>query len=242
MSWAVCIVQARMGSTRLPGKVLMDLGQVTVLENVLNRCAAIPGIDAVCCALPEGKEDDPAAEVAKRAGAMVVRGASKDVLSRYATAARAAKADFIMRVTSDCPLIDPDLCGEVLSLLRHEDADIAANDFKPTFPHGLDCEVFSSAALLRADAESTDAHDREHVTPWLRRHPELKRASLEGPGGEASCQRWTLDWPEDLDFMQALFALGPVPCSWIEVMALIEEHPEITALNAGRRITRALER
>lgn len=234
---AVCVVQARMGSTRLPGKVLMALGESTVLAEVLRRCALIPGIDQVCCAVPEGSEDDPVAEAAARAGAVVTRGSGPDVLARYARAARETGAAFVVRVTSDCPLLDPDLAGEVLDAVTAGEADYAANNMPPAFPHGLDCEAFTAEALFAAEAEATTSYEREHVTPWLREGANIPRAGIPGPGGDCVRQRWTLDWPEDLAFLQALFAVmpRPAPTTWRTVMRTVAAHPEIAALNAERR-------
>jgi spore coat polysaccharide biosynthesis protein SpsF len=236
------IVQARNRSTRLPGKVLKPLAGHTVLEEVLRRAAAIPGIDAVVCAIPDQSEDDVLVPLVKRAGTGLARGSTMDVIARYRAAAEAAGADIVLRVTSDCPLIDPVLCGEVLSRRAETGADYASNNMPPSFPHGLDCEAFTLAALRRADAAAREAADREHVTPWLRRAPEITRASVKGPGGSAAEQRWTLDYPEDYEFLYALFQrLPPPPAipSWREVLAVVERHPELPAMNADRHQVRA---
>ena len=231
------IVQARMTSTRLPGKVLMELGGTTVLDHVLTRCAALPGIDKVCCAIPEGDRHDAVAAEAERCGAVVVRGAELDVLDRYHHAAQSLRASVVMRVTSDCPLIDPGLCGEVLAMLLADDtADYAANNFSHRYPHGLDCEAFRSDALARAWNEATDDYDREHVTPWLRRASGIHRLSLGGPNPELGKLRWTLDFPEDLEFCRALFArLGPGIPPWTETLKICSAHPELETLNAVHR-------
>lgn len=233
----VAIVQARMTSTRLPGKVLEEVGGKTVLWHVLTRCAAIPGIDIVCCAVPEGPEQEPVAAEAEACGATVARGSEYDVLDRYYTAARDLGAGNIMRVTSDCPLIDPGLCGEVLAaLLADPSADYAANNFVHRYPHGLDCEAFTREALERDWKEASDAYDREHVTPWLRRVDGVKRISLEGPDEALGKLRWTLDYPEDLEFCRALFPLlgGGIP-TWTETLRICRENAELQELNAIRR-------
>jgi glutamate-1-semialdehyde 2,1-aminomutase/spore coat polysaccharide biosynthesis protein SpsF len=236
------IVQARVGSTRLPGKVLKPLAGHTVLEEVLHRCRAIPGADQVVCAIPDLAEDDILIPIAEKAGATVVRGSANDVLARYRLAAEHVGADIIMRVTSDCPLIDPGLCGEVLKLRAQRQADYACNNMPPSFPHGLDCEAFTFEALMRADRATSKADDREHVTPWLRKAHEIKRVSLQGPGGELAEQRWTLDYPEDYDFLFRLFALLPPPPaipSWTEVAAMLDARPDIRAINARKRNIKA---
>ena len=233
------IVQARMGSTRLPGKVLLPLAGHTVLEEVLRRCSAIPSADVVVCAIPEDASDDALVEPAARAGAVVARGSAGDVLQRYRRAADQVGADIVMRVTSDCPLIDPVLCGEVLALRAARGVDYAANNMPPGFPHGLDCEAFTAAALRRADDAARDPYQREHVTPWLRTHGSATRAALEGPGGEARDQRWTLDFPEDYAFLQAAFAALPGgTTSWRDALAAILARPGIATINAARRATR----
>jgi spore coat polysaccharide biosynthesis protein SpsF len=236
------IVQARMGSTRLPGKVLLPLGGHTVLEEVFRRVRAIAAVDVVICATSVEPEDDVLVGIAKRAGVEVVRGSAIDVLARYRKAAEAAGASTIIRVTSDCPLIDPVLCGQVLRRHAETNADYAANNMPPSYPHGLDCEVFTLDALRRADQAAHVPTDREHVTPWLRRNADVSRASVEGPGGHALEHRWTLDFPEDYTFLQAVFALLPPPPAipaWSEVAAMLEARPEICALNAMRRVVRA---
>jgi len=231
------IVQARYGSTRLPGKVLEELAGHTVLEHVLHRCRAIRGASVVCCAIPTNKDSDAVAAEARRAGAMVYRGDEQDVLRRYYEAARAIGTDVVMRVTSDCPLIDPQTCDEVLGERAKRKADYASNNMPRVGPHGLDCEAFTFAALERAAREAKDAHSREHVTPWLRAHPDLVRINVPAPSQGAG-MRWTLDYPEDLAFFRALFPLLP---SWpaippaVDVIAIVAQHPEIARINEHLR-------
>jgi len=229
------IVQARMGSTRLPGKVLMDLGHGTVLGEVLRRARAVRAVDVVVCATSELAEDDAVAGEAERVGVVAFRGSETDVLARYRGAAEAVKADVILRVTADCPLIDPELCNEVLSRRAEANADYAANNMPPSFPHGLDCEAFTYAALRRADEGTCSPHDREHVTPWLRRESSVARVSIEGPGGHLQEHRWTLDYPEDYIFLREVFAQLPPPPAipaWCEVVTLLDSQSEIAAINA----------
>ena len=229
------IVQARVGSSRLPGKVLKPLAGGTVLAEVLRRCRAIPGADLVVCAVPEGEKDDPVAEEAQRCGAIVTRGSESDVLHRYLQASRAVGADVVMRVTSDCPLIDPGVCGAVLDLRAEKNADYACNNLPPSFPHGLDCEAFTRDALELAWREAIAPEDREHVTPWLRRAPEIRRAVLAGPGGDLVHQRWTLDFPEDYDFFKAVFALLPskpaIP-DWKTILELLSTNLHLEKINS----------
>lgn len=232
------IVQARAGSTRLPGKVLMDLGGRSALARVLERCRAIPGADVVCCCVPEGADDDAVAAEAARAGAEVTRGPERDVLARYLIAARDLGAETIMRVTSDCPLIDPDVCAAVLRLREEAEADYAANNMPPSWPHGLDCEAFTIEALDEAAATAIAAEDHEHVTPWIRRNRAYRRVNLAGPGGELTGQRWTLDYPEDLAFLRALYDRlpeGDTGRSWRTAAAIVGNEPQLALINEARR-------
>jgi glutamate-1-semialdehyde 2,1-aminomutase/spore coat polysaccharide biosynthesis protein SpsF len=233
------IVQARMGSSRLPGKVMEPIEGRTVLAHVLTRCAAILGSDAVVCAVPDEASSAPLEAVARECGAQVFRGSETDVLARYLGAARAAKADIVMRVTSDCPLIDPEVCGDVLALREREGADYAANNTPRSYPHGLDCEAFTTAALAEADATTREAYDREHVTPWLRRAPHLKRANLHSGDASLETQRWTLDYPEDLAFFRAVFAALPQGsrATMRDVLAVLAAQPAIADINARHRAT-----
>ena len=236
MTFAV-IIQARMGSTRLPGKVMEPLGAKTALARCIARCKDIPGVDIVVCAVPRGPGDNLVADEAAFAGAYVVRGHETDVLARYANAARAAQADIVMRVTSDCPFIDPQLCGEVRDLLEREGTDYACNNLPPRFPHGVDCDVFLAEHLHAADALATDPYDREHVTPWLRRNEHLKRVGLVGPANGVERLRWTLDYHEDLAFFRAVFdAVGEEAgeWSWRRLAQFCEENPEIATVNQRR--------
>jgi spore coat polysaccharide biosynthesis protein SpsF (cytidylyltransferase family) len=231
------IVQARMGSTRLPGKVLMRLGEATVLDHVLRRCRAIAGVDAVCCAIPESAANDPVAAEARAAGVEVFRGSESDVLDRYWRAARVLRADVILRVTSDCPLLDPAIAADVLALRSREGADYACNNRPPTWPHGLDCEALTFAWLERAAREATKPYDREHVTPYIREHPESCKANLPCPVAGAARHRWTLDTPDDFEFLRALFPrlpAGPAGFGWHAPLAVVEANPALARVDESR--------
>lgn len=233
-----CIVQARVGSTRLPGKVLATLGHAPVLEHVLRRCQAITGVDAVVCATVEGTDGDAVAALAKDMDIAVYRGSERDVLARYHGAAHAADADIVLRVTSDCPLIDPEVCAAVLRLREEAEADYAANNMPPSWPHGLDCEAFTIEALDEAALTATAAEDHEHVTPWIRRNRAYQRVNLPGPGGELTAQRWTLDYPEDLAFLRAVYDRLPDGCagqSWHVTADILSREPQLALINEARR-------
>ena len=229
------IVQARAGSSRLPRKVLEPLGAKTVLDRVLDRCARIAAADRIVCAIPEGSADDPVADAARAAGAEVFRGSERDVLSRYAGAARMAGADTVVRITSDCPFIDPDMVDQLVALFRESGADYANNTLMPGFPRGLDCEVLPAEGLFRAEREASDPAEREHVTPWIRNRPDVRLACLKGPGGAAAGWRWTLDYPEDLAFCRAVFERAGEAAAALGFAALCElcrQTPDLVAINA----------
>lgn len=175
----VCIVQARMGSTRLRGKVLLALNGHTVIGEVLSRCNKIAGVDEVVCAIPDTEENNILENIAGKS-VRVVRGPEDDVLLRYRQAAAEADADIIMRITGDCPLLSPKVCAAVLNLLRSEHADYASNVHPRTFPKGMDCEVFTRGTLVRAEEKAYRAEEREHVTTWMTR-ANIKRANLLNP-------------------------------------------------------------
>jgi spore coat polysaccharide biosynthesis protein SpsF len=244
MSRTGVIVQARIGSSRLPGKVLMRLGNKSVLAHVVERCRAISGIDVVCCAVPDGPPDDRVAEEARRSGAEVFRGSETDVLDRYYRAAAILRLDVILRVTADCPLLDPGVCGDVLSLRRAEGADYACNNLPPSWPHGLDCEAVTFGWLERAAREASQAYEREHVTPFIR-NPAAWRANLRMPGRGAEQHRWTLDNDRDLQFLRALVArmpAGRAAWSYAMPLAIVEADPLLPAINAGQDRWEGLKR
>jgi spore coat polysaccharide biosynthesis protein SpsF (cytidylyltransferase family) len=237
MSKTACIIQARLGSTRLPGKVLEPLGDASVLEHVLRRCQAIDGVDTVVCATVEGADGDAVAALAESIDVPVYRGSEKDVLARYHGAAHMVGADVVMRVTSDCPLIDPEVCAAVLKLRVDAGADYAANNMPPSWPHGLDCEAFTIDALDEAAVTAVEPEDHEHVTPWIRRHHAFHRVNLAGPGGALTTQRWTLDYPEDLAFLRAVYQRlpgGNAGRSWRAALAVVDREPELALINAAR--------
>ncbi len=223
----------------------MDLAGRTVLQHVLDRCASISGADVICCAVPTGVGDDPVADEATRCGAFVVRGSELDVLDRYYRAARECRADVVVRVTSDCPLLDPMLAAGVLSLVIDETAGYASNNLPPSWPHGLDCEAFTFAWLERAAREARLPFEREHVTPFLRNHPDVRKLSLDGPGGSIVGHRWTLDNEADLRFLRALFRRLPQGASSYDYrvpLAIVEQDPILAAMNATQNRDAPLNR
>ncbi len=172
---ATAILQARMGSTRLPGKVLMDIAGRTMLARCVERTRLVPGIQEVVVATTEDPRDSAVAEEAARLGVPVFRGSEQDVLDRYHRAAEAFGADPVVRVTSDSPLLDPEVGGIVLKAYEAEAPDYASNTVQRTYPLGLNLEAIRSAALNRAWREARRPYERVHVTPYIYQHPELFR-------------------------------------------------------------------
>jgi spore coat polysaccharide biosynthesis protein SpsF len=234
----VAIVQARMGSTRLPGKVLREIEGRPMIAHVLERVGRIDGVDEVCVATSESPLDDPlAAWVEQSGGSGVFRGSEHDVLGRFAGAARSAQADAVVRVTADCPLLCPSVSQRVVrELLAHAArCDYASNTLSRTYPRGLDTEVFSANALLEADRLATDAWDREHVTPYLYRQPGRFAVREVKDSSDNSHHRWTVDTEEDLELVRriygALWRTGEPPFEYAAILACVAAHPEWTEIN-----------
>jgi spore coat polysaccharide biosynthesis protein SpsF len=242
----VAIVQARMSSTRLPGKTLMPLGGRTVLANVIARVQAASRIDAGVVATTTEAIDDPIVAEAARLGVPVFRGSRDDVLSRYLGAAAAYRADVVVRVTADCPLIDPTVIDRVVQALLEYGSPYASNSIVRSYPRGLDVEAFTLGALKEAAAEADNPEDREHVTLFFHRHPERYARTSVVSDEDTSSYRWTLDTEDDLRFLQEFFAaVGNGPgriASFRELLDCARAHPEIAAINAGvRQKTTSLE-
>jgi spore coat polysaccharide biosynthesis protein SpsF (cytidylyltransferase family) len=196
------IISARMSSKRFPGKVLASLGGRSVLEWVIERAKLVPCVDKVICAFPVGEESEPIARQCARLGVLTASGSESDVLSRFYDAAVLHKLDYIVRITADCPLINPILCGEVLSTLVTMKLDYVTNAFpKRTFAKGLDCEAFTFRCLEAAHLTTQCPYDREHVTPWMQRSLEVTKVNLTQ---KEDCSEINLcvDYPEDIQRLE----------------------------------------
>jgi len=221
------IIQARMGSTRFPGKVLEDLQGSPLLLHVIGRAQAIPGASQVIVATSNLVQDQPIFDLAVAAGAFAFAGSEDDVLDRYYQAALSSGGDVIVRVTAGCPLLDPEVSQTVLSRFLRGDVEYASNVNPNTYPDGLDTEVFSLAALERTWREARRASERENVTQYIWSHPELFRIGTVRAVSDFSDLRWTVDTPEDLAFMREVFA-GLARRGWRgygfhEVLSVIQE-------------------
>ena len=228
------IVQARMTSTRLPGKVLLPLAGEPMLVRLLERLHRVQRAQGIVIATTTNTTDDPIAALCAQQGVPCHRGSEHDVLSRYADAARLHGADVVVRITSDCPLIDPALIDQVIAAYEEGDSDYVSNMLPPTWPYGMAVEVFSAAALAQAHAEATQAAEREHVTPFLYWHPERYRLRNVASPVDLSHHRWTVDTPEDYELVRRLFEhLMPTQPHFTQadVLALLDQHPDWIALN-----------
>jgi spore coat polysaccharide biosynthesis protein SpsF len=237
----VAIVQARMGSSRLPGKVLKDLGGETVLARVVRRLRRSALIGDIVVATTVSAADDAIVRECQRLGASSFRGSELDVLDRYYRAAQSADAEAIVRITSDCPLIEPEITDKTIRLFLEQPADYASNALHRTYPRGLDTEVMTREALGRAWEQARSPYQRVHVTPYIYEHPELFRiVSLRSRQDYSHC-RWTLDTVEDLAFIRAVYERmgNKGSLSWREVIALLEREPCLAELN-GMVLQKAL--
>jgi glutamate-1-semialdehyde 2,1-aminomutase len=232
MTRIVAIVQARMGSTRLPNKVMQPVAGVPMIELLLGRLARSQRIDQIGLATSEDPRNQPLADHVAALGYPVSRGSEDDVLDRFYQAARALQAEVVVRITGDCPLIDAALVDQVIERFLQGDADYVSNAVPASFPDGLDTEVFSMAALTRAWQEATTAFDREHVTPYLRDSGHFRLATVSAPA-DYSAERWTVDEPADFAVVAGVFAhFAPrLDFGWTEVLALRHTQPQLFAAN-----------
>lgn len=230
----VAIVQARMGSTRLPNKVMKLITDKPMIEILLERLRKARRVTRIVVATSTHPRNAPLIEHVRRLGHACETGSENDVLERYAKAAHSHSADIVVRITGDCPLVDPDLVDDAICCFLDADVDYLCNNYPPTYPDGLDIEVFSAAALYRAHAEATEASDREHVTPYLRR-PGLFRTSTIGAEEDLSALRWTVDESSDFEVVSRVFDhFSPrYDFSWLDVLTLQRRLPELFITNAG---------
>ena len=235
----VIVIQARMTSTRLPGKVLMDLAGRPMLAQQLRRLARCRQADEIVVATTTNATDDPVVAVAQDEGVRWFRGSETDVLARYVGAAREAKADVVVRVTADCPLIDPEESDRVIEALvsQRERCDYASNVVRRTFPQGLDTEAMYMDVLERLNRLAQSAPAREHVTYFiLNEHPELFNICSVTDSENNSDLRWTVDVPQDLEMVRRLYqevSLGERAVGCRELLAYVRANPAVAAVNAG---------
>lgn len=229
----VAIIQARMGSSRLPGKILQDIGGVTMLGRVVSRLLEARSIDEVVIATSTLPADDVVMREAVRLGVAGWRGSETDVLSRFVGAARSRRADAVVRVTADCPLLDAGVVDEVVAALT-PDIDYASNTHTRTFPRGLDVEALHRDTLERMARMGTSPAAREHVTAHLMEQPSLFRIAQVRDTLDASDLRWTVDTAEDLALIRALYSLAGLDRAVVpyrELLAVVRARPDLTQIN-----------
>lgn len=198
------IIQARMGSTRLPGKVMMDLGGKPVLSRVIERCQRIESIDNICLATTVKEEDTQLCDLAWEHGLDIYAGSEHDVLDRYYQAAVAGSLDVIVRITADCPLLDPEVSSRVVSFFHRNRYDYVSNVHPPSYPDGLDTEVFTMDSLCKAWTHGKGS-EREHVTPYIWKRPWKFNLGNLMYSKDLANHRWTLDTEDDYKFLKAVY-------------------------------------
>jgi len=229
----VAIIQARIGSSRLPGKVLADLGGRSMLAQVLRRVGRAESLRRLVVATSISAADDPIEQECRRLGAVCFRGPEEDVLARYHQAAVAHRAEAVLRITADCPLVDPGVIDLVVGRFLAERPDYASNTLRRTFPRGLDAEVFTAAALKQAFHGAVEPYQRAHVTPYLHQHPQQFRLLAVTGEVDYSKHRWTVDTAEDLALVRAIGArlADGATAGWRDVLRLVADEPALAAMN-----------
>ena len=232
----VALVAARMSSTRFPGKVVQAILGKPLLERLFERLGRSKKIHQMCLATSAGKEDNVLADLASRLRIDCFRGSRDDVLRRFCEAARQEKADVVVRITGDCPLIDPEIVDEVVTFFLHGHFDYASNHLSDTFPRGLDAEVFLSRILEEANRETTDADEREHVTLRIYRHPERYRIGKLSARGELKRPeiRLCVDEADDLVLVRKIFEglYHQNRCfAALDIVRFLDRYPELINLN-----------
>jgi spore coat polysaccharide biosynthesis protein SpsF len=238
----VAIVQARMSSTRLPGKVLLPLAGMPAIVFMLERVRRARSVHAVVLATSIDASDDALAETVAAAGYPVHRGPLHDVLARFAGAASAHQADTVVRLTGDCPLIDPSLIDRVVALLHADRLDYANNTETPSYPDGLDVEAMRADTLRMAAAQARLASEREHVTPWIRAHRGLRKG-LQRCAIDLSALRWTVDHADDYAVVRALVdalprvvpGMAALDADLFDCLRVLDRHPMLRDANVHGR-------
>jgi len=234
----ICIIQARMGSSRLPGKVLQEICAHPMLYWVAKRAVQAKSVHEVVIATTDKSEDDPIEQFCRSENIACFRGSDFDVLDRFYQTARQYRADIVVRLTADCPLIDPALIDDAVDRLESANADFCANRLPPpyprTYPIGLDVEVVTFKALERAWKHALQLYEREHVLPYLYDPANSFKVELLDSGGAYGSLRWTVDTLEDLIFVREVFKY--LECrmafNWQDVLRVVNNHPELMAINA----------
>lgn len=232
----VITIEARMRSTRLPGKVLLPVLEQPMLARMVERLRRVRRATDIVIATTTHDADDPIAQLADGLGVGCHRGSEDDVLARVLGAAQLVAADIIVETTGDCPLIDPTIVDQIIQTFHCNRVDYCANVLAPTYPRGLDVQVFPTSVLADVAERTRDPVDREHVSLYIYEHPELYRLLnvASGMPEEVGDLRWTVDTPEDFRLVstiyQALYPSHP-HFGWLDVLRLLEQRPELKTIN-----------
>lgn len=240
----VVIIQARTGSTRLENKVMHEIEGKTVLEHVIERLQQCKNVEEVMVATTLQKRDLAVVKVCAQMGVRVYCGSEEDVLDRYYQAAKLVKANNIVRITADCPMHDWSIVDEIVNIHLEKDVDYTSNTINPTYPDGIDTEVFKFSALKRAWKEAKISSDREHVTQYLIHAEDMSKYSVENEVNYSD-ERWTLDTAEDEEFIREVYAKLYEKNPYFgmkEVVQLLEKHPEFREINKGYKRNEGLEK
>jgi len=231
----IAFIQARMSSTRLPGKVLADLSGQPMLARVVARTERARLLDGVVVVTTASPADDIIAEACVQHHWQFFRGNENDVLDRYYHAARHCEAEIVVRVTGDCPLIDPEIIDRVVVVFQETMPDYASNTLRRTYPRGLDVEAMKLTSLARAWREASEPWHRAHVTPYIHQNPKLFSLVSVTDEADHSGYRWTVDTQQDLEFVRAIYThlRGDDTFSWRDVLRLLDEEPKLANMNRG---------
>jgi spore coat polysaccharide biosynthesis protein SpsF len=232
----VAIIQARMGSTRLPGKVLMDITGETMLARVINRVRRATRIHETVVATTVSQKDGPIVAECKKLNVAYFQGSEEDVLDRYYQAALVYKAKAVVRITSDCPFIDPEVIDTVIEAFLNRKPDYASNCLERSYPRGLATEVMSLRALEHAWRKAQKPYQRVHVTPYIYENPKVFRTISVKADADYSQHRWTVDTTEDLNLARAIYVrvIGR-QFGWQTVLDLVSREPWLLELNRDVR-------
>lgn len=232
----VGIIQARMGSKRLPGKTLVDISGKPLLFHVINRVKASNIIDEIIVATSISLEDEPIIGLAIECGVRVYAGSPNDVLDRFFEAAKLLSADIIVRITADDPFKDPTILDKITRyLIDHPELDYVSNTIEPSYPDGLDIEAFRFKALERAWQEATLPSEREHVTPYIWKNPDKFRIENIKNNEDLSFLRWTIDYCEDLCFAREIYRRlsGKGIFLMQDILTILRDEPDLMVVNSN---------
>ena len=228
----LAIVQARMGSTRLPKKVMKEIMGVPSIKYLLDRLSKSNKLDEIIVATSSEEVNKPLIKYLDEIGYKVFIGSEDNVLERYYLASNYYKNHNIVRITGDCPLVDSSLLDKMIDYFIAHNSDYLSNLWPRSFPKGLDIEIFTYQSLKRAYHETNDKYDLEHVTPYIRESGKFNVTNYSNKN-DYSEQRWTVDWPDDFELIKEIFInFSPeIFFSWEDVMTLSQEKPEIFNIN-----------